>query len=115
MSFGALSEEAKVSLARLDFALDAGADYIILDGRGGGTGAAPLLFRYSISVPTIADLTLARRHLDRREASDRVTLIITGGLRTHADFIKAMALRRRRDRPGECRDPGDRLRRGPPL
>ena len=25
----------------IDFALEAGADYIILDGRGGGTGAAP--------------------------------------------------------------------------
>lgn len=78
--------------ADLDFALDAGADYIILDGRGGGTGAAPLLFRDHISVPTIPALTRARRHLDRREASGRVTLIITGGLRTHADFIKAMAL-----------------------
>ena len=28
----------------IQFALDASADYIILDGRGGGTGAAPLLF-----------------------------------------------------------------------
>jgi hypothetical protein len=25
----------------IDFALDVGVDYIILDGRGGGTGAAP--------------------------------------------------------------------------
>lgn len=37
----------------IQFALDAGADYIILDGRGGGTGAAPLMFRDHISVPTI--------------------------------------------------------------
>ncbi|MDP6954045.1 MAG: glutamate synthase-related protein, partial [Alphaproteobacteria bacterium] len=35
------------------FAVEAGADYIILDGRGGGTGAAPLIFRDHISVPTI--------------------------------------------------------------
>ena len=28
----------------IDFALEASADYIILDGRGGGTGAAPLIF-----------------------------------------------------------------------
>lgn len=34
------------------FALEVGVDYIILDGRGGGTGAAPLLFRNNISVPT---------------------------------------------------------------
>lgn len=77
--------------ADLDFALDVGVDYIILDGRGGGTGAAPLLFRDNISVPTIPALARARRHLDRRGATD-VTLIVTGGLRTPADFVKALAL-----------------------
>ncbi|MFT5470540.1 MAG: glutamate synthase domain-containing protein 2/CDGSH-type Zn-finger protein [Verrucomicrobiales bacterium] len=76
----------------IDFALAAGADYIILDGRGGGTGAAPLLFRDHISVPTIPALARARHHLDKKGASGRVTLIITGGLRTHPDFIKALAL-----------------------
>ena len=77
--------------ADLDFALEAGADYVILDGRGGGTGAAPLLFRDNISVPTIPALARARAHLDRREA-EQVTLIITGGLRMPEDFIKALAL-----------------------
>jgi glutamate synthase domain-containing protein 2 len=76
----------------VDFALQAGADYIILDGRGGGTGAAPLLFRDHISVPTIPALARARRHLDREGASGRVTLIITGGLRVPSDFVKALAL-----------------------
>jgi glutamate synthase domain-containing protein 2 len=75
----------------IDFALEAGADYIILDGRGGGTGAAPVIFRDNISVPTIPALARARRHLDRSERSD-VTLIITGGIRTPSDFIKAMCL-----------------------
>ncbi len=74
----------------IDFALDAGADYIILDGRGGGTGAAPLLFRDNISVPTIPALARARRHLDAK--SPDTTLVITGGLRTPADFAKALAL-----------------------
>ena len=86
----------KISSNRLektiDFALAASADYIILDGRGGGTGAAPLLFRDNISVPTIPALARARRHLDKCGASGRVTLIVTGGLRTPADFIKALAL-----------------------
>lgn len=75
----------------IDFALAASADYIILDGRGGGTGAAPDIFKDNISVPTIPALARARRHLDRRRRGD-VTLIITGGLRTEADFVKAMAL-----------------------
>ena len=76
----------------LDFALEAGADYLILDGRGGGTGAAPQLLRDHIAVPTIAALARARAHLDRREVSGQVTLIITGGLRTPADCVKALAL-----------------------
>jgi methylamine---glutamate N-methyltransferase subunit C len=75
----------------IDAALEVGVDYIILDGRGGGTGAAPLLFRDHISVPTVPALARARRHLDRMGRSD-VTLIITGGLRTPADFVKALAL-----------------------
>ena len=75
----------------IDAALEVGVDYIILDGRGGGTGAAPILFRDNISVPTIPALARARRHLDRLGRKD-VTLVITGGLRKPADFAKAMAL-----------------------
>ena len=75
----------------IDAALEVGVDYIILDGRGGGTGSAPLIFRDNISVPTIPALARARRHLDASGATD-VTLIITGGLRHPADFAKAMAL-----------------------
>ena len=75
----------------LEAALEIGVDYVILDGRGGGTGAAPLLFRDNISVPTIPALARARRFLDQKERSD-VTLVITGGLRLPADFVKALAL-----------------------
>ena len=75
----------------IDAALELGVDYIILDGRGGGTGAAPKLFRDHISVPTIPALARARRHLDRCERGD-VTLVATGGLRTAPDFVKALAL-----------------------
>lgn len=75
----------------IDFALAASADYIILDGRGGATGAAPTLFRDNISVPTIPALARARQHLDKLDRKD-ITLIITGGLRTPADFVKALCL-----------------------
>ncbi len=75
----------------LDFALAVDVDYIILDGRGGGTGAAPTVFKDNISVPTMAALPRARRHLNKRGRDD-VTLIITGGLRIESDFVKAMAL-----------------------
>jgi glutamate synthase domain-containing protein 2 len=75
----------------LDFAFEAGADYVILDGRGGATGAAPDVLKHNISVPTLAALARARRHIDASMQSG-VTLIVTGGLRTEADFVKALAL-----------------------
>jgi glutamate synthase domain-containing protein 2 len=75
----------------IEAALQIGVDYIILDGRGGGTGAAPLIFRDNISVPTIPALARARRYLDKKGCND-VSLVITGGLRLPADFIKALAL-----------------------
>ncbi|MCB0193397.1 MAG: alpha-hydroxy-acid oxidizing protein [Anaerolineae bacterium] len=75
----------------IDFALAVGVDYVILDGRGGGTGAAPNIFKHNISVPTIPALARARKHLDQA-GRDEVTLIITGGLRTESDFVKALAL-----------------------
>jgi glutamate synthase domain-containing protein 2 len=75
----------------IEAALEIGVDYIILDGRGGGTGAAPLLFRDNISVPTIPALARARLFLDQSKRTD-ITLVITGGLRLPADFVKALAL-----------------------
>jgi len=77
--------------ADIEFALEASADYIILDGRGGGTGAAPLIFRDNISVPTLPALARARRHLDLLGRGE-VTLIATGGLRSPGDFVKALAV-----------------------
>ena len=75
----------------IDFALAVGVDYIILDGRGGGTGSAPTVLRNNINVPTIPALARARKHLDKVGAN-KVTLIITGGLRVAEDFAKAMML-----------------------
>ena len=77
--------------ADIDFALQVGVDYIILDGRGGGTGSAPTVLRDNINVPTIPALARARKHLDAVGAKN-VTLIITGGLRLAEDFAKAMML-----------------------
>jgi glutamate synthase domain-containing protein 2/nitrite reductase/ring-hydroxylating ferredoxin subunit len=77
--------------ADIDFALKVGVDYIILDGRGGGTGSAPKILKDNINVPTIPALARARKHLDESGAKD-VTLVITGGLRTADDFAKAMML-----------------------
>ena len=75
----------------IDVALEIGVDYIIIDGRGGGTGAAPNVFKNNISVPTMAAIARARHHL-KKVGKEDVTLIGTGGLRTESDFAKALAL-----------------------
>ena len=77
--------------ADIDFALEVGVDYIILDGRGGGTGSAPTILRDNINVPTIPALARARKHLDEVGATD-LSLIITGGLRLPEDFAKALMM-----------------------
>jgi glutamate synthase domain-containing protein 2/rubredoxin len=77
--------------ADLDFALHARPDFITIDGRAGGTGASPKLVKAATSVPTLFSLYRARRFLDEKGA-DEVSLLITGGLRTSADFVKALAL-----------------------
>ncbi len=76
--------------ADIDFALAVGVDYIILDGRGGGTGSAPTILRDKINVPTIPALARARKHLDK--VGSDVDLIITGGLRVAEDFAKALMM-----------------------
>ncbi len=77
--------------ADIAFAIESGVDYIILDGRGGGTGSAPTILRDNINVPTIPALARARKFLDEQGAKD-ITLVITGGLRIAEDFAKAMML-----------------------
>ena len=75
----------------LDIALYAGADFVTVDGRAGGTGAALKMVKNSASIPTIFALHRARKILDERGA-DKVSLIITGGLRVSSDFAKALAM-----------------------
>lgn len=74
----------------LEFACFAKPDFITIDGRGGSTGASPKVIKDSTTVPTIYALYRARKYLD--EHNEDISLIITGGLRTSADFAKAIAM-----------------------
>lgn len=65
-------------------------DFITIDGRGGATGASPRFLKDNTSIPTIYALSRARAYM--RKHGMKQQLIITGGLRTSADFIKALAL-----------------------
>ncbi|MBE6140738.1 MAG: FMN-binding glutamate synthase family protein [Firmicutes bacterium] len=74
----------------LEIACFANPDFITIDGRGGATGASPKMIKDATSVPTIYALHRARKYLD--ENNYDISLIITGGLRTSADFAKAIAM-----------------------
>ena len=75
----------------IEIAVSAGADFITIDGRAGGTGAAHKVVKDSASVPTIFALAKARKVLDDLGA-EHVSLIITGGFRVSSDFAKALAM-----------------------
>ncbi len=70
-------------------------DFITLDGFGGGTGSAPTDVRGAFGMPLAAALPIARRFIDdhnTRHPERPVSLIATGGIRTPADILKAVAL-----------------------
>ncbi len=77
--------------ADLAAACDLGVDWITLDGRAGGTGAAGKHVKDNICVPTVFAIPRARKWLDDHGMTD-VKLIVTGGFRTAPDVTKAIAL-----------------------
>jgi glutamate synthase domain-containing protein 2/nitrite reductase/ring-hydroxylating ferredoxin subunit len=69
-------------------------DFITIDGFGGGTGAAPLHIRDHFGMPLAMALPPARELVDAHNAGSArpVSLLATGGIRTPADIMKAVAL-----------------------
>lgn len=67
-----------------------GADFMTIDGRGGGTGAAPKMLKDATTVPTLFAIYRADKY--RKEHNLDIDIIVTGGLRISSDFAKAIAL-----------------------
>ncbi|SFV06674.1 FMN-binding glutamate synthase family protein [Alicyclobacillus macrosporangiidus] len=76
----------------LAIAVRAGFDVIVVDGAQGGTHSAPAILVDDFGLPTLAALCRAQRFLVDHGCRDRVDLIISGGLRTPGDMLKALAL-----------------------
>ncbi len=72
--------------------VEAGVDFIAIDGFGGGTGATDTYVRENVGIPLITALPRAVRQLQKIGAKNRVSLIAGGDLRSSADFIKCLAL-----------------------
>ncbi|MDI9644460.1 MAG: glutamate synthase-related protein [Candidatus Verstraetearchaeota archaeon] len=84
-SAGRVGDDVKI-------AAKAGADAIVIDGKQGGTGAAPDTVIENAGLPTLPALVEAERSLRELGLKDRVSLIISGGIRNGADIAKALAL-----------------------
>ncbi len=74
----------------LAYIAKSGCDFITIDGRGGATGSSPKFLKDASSVPTLYALARARKYMDEHKMEQE--LVITGGLRTSKDFIKALAM-----------------------
>lgn len=76
----------------LAYILEAEADFVTVDGAQGGTaGAAPIL-EDDFGLPTLHALCRAARFMEQQGVKDKVSLIISGGLKTPGDYLKALAL-----------------------
>jgi glutamate synthase domain-containing protein 2/NAD-dependent dihydropyrimidine dehydrogenase PreA subunit len=70
----------------------AGAHIIHLDGSYGGTGAAPDIAKKNIAMPIEYAISKVHRFLQEEGVRDKMTLIVSGGVRTTHDIMKAIAL-----------------------
>ena len=76
----------------LTFILEAGADVITIDGAQGATVHSLPILQDDFGLPTLYALCRAARFLEKQGVKDQVSLIISGGLKTPGDYLKALAL-----------------------
>lgn len=76
----------------LDAVLTAGVDVIAIDGAQGGTHSAPPILADDFGIPSVYALHRAIQFLERTGARRAVSLVISGGLRTPGEILKALAL-----------------------
>lgn len=70
----------------------AGANIVHLDGGYGGTGAAPDIAKKNIALPIEYAIPKVHRFLLLEGVRDEVVLIVSGGIRSVQDVLKAIAL-----------------------
>lgn len=78
--------------ADLAIIVRAGADVITVDGAESGSHGSPPILEDDFGLPTLYALCRARRALDRLDPRHGVSLVISGGLSSPGDYLKALAL-----------------------
>ena len=70
----------------------AGADIIVLDGVRGSTGAAPKVIRDNVGIPIEMAIASVDQRLREGGIHNRASIVASGGIRSSADVVKAIAL-----------------------
>jgi len=76
----------------LEIAIYAGVDFITLDGAQAATKGTPPILQDDFGLPTVIGLCRAVEFLEKKKKKDEVSIIVSGGLSTPGDFLKALAL-----------------------
>ena len=70
----------------------AGADVVVVDGLQGGTAATQDVFIEHAGIPTLAAVRQAADALRDLRMEHEIQLVVSGGIRSGADIVKALAL-----------------------
>jgi glutamate synthase domain-containing protein 2 len=70
----------------------AGADIVVIDGIRGSTGAAPQMIRDNVGIPVELALAAVDDRLRQEGIRNRASLVVSGGIRSSSDVVKALAL-----------------------
>lgn len=76
----------------LQIAVAAGVDFITLDGAQAATKGTPPILQDDFGLPTVMGLARAVDYLEKKGKKDQVSLIVSGGLSSPGDYLKALAM-----------------------
>ncbi len=76
----------------LKIMVDAGVDFVVVDGAEAGTHAGPAILQDDMGLPTLIALARTSNYLEDLGVRDRVSIIAGGCLTTPGHFLKAKAL-----------------------
>jgi glutamate synthase domain-containing protein 2 len=76
----------------LEILLEAGVDFIAIDGAEAATKGAPPILQDDFGLPLIYAVNRAANYLREQGVKDKITLIAGGGLYTPGAFLKTLAL-----------------------
>lgn len=76
----------------MEIAVQAGVDFIVLDGAEAGSKGTPPILQDDFGLPTLFALARGARFLEQHKYQERVSLIVSGGFYNPGQMLKALAL-----------------------